>query len=77
MNLFKIKEPKAPKVPIVISVPHAGTHFPSEVRKHYNKRLRTIADDTDWFVHHLYHFASELGITIIKANLSRSGWTRR
>lgn len=28
-------------------------------------------DDTDWYVDRLYVFASELGITMIKANLSR------
>lgn len=28
-------------------------------------------DDTDWFVHQLYNFASELGITIIHAKYSR------
>ena len=71
MKLFKITEPTASPVPIVISVPHSGTGFPKDIRKHYNKRLRNIADDTDWFVHKLYNFASELGITVIKANLSR------
>ena len=71
MDLFKVKEPKVPAVPIIISVPHAGTKFPSEVKKHYKKRLRNITDDTDWFVHKLYNFAPKLGITVIKANLSR------
>ena len=71
MNLFEIKEPTGSPVPIVISVPHAGTYFPDEVRKHFDKRLRNIADDTDWFVHDLYSFASEHGITLIKANFNR------
>ncbi len=71
MNLFKVKEPKVPLVPIVISIPHAGINFPPELKKHYKKRMRNFVDDTDWYVHRLYDFAPELGITVIKANLSR------
>lgn len=71
MNLFKITEAKAPIVPIIISVPHSGTKFPAEVKKQYKKRMRTHLDDTDWFVHRLYEFAPSMGITVIKANLSR------
>ncbi len=71
MDLFNLKEPTTPLAPIVISVPHAGTGFPSEIKKHYKKRMRNLVDDTDWFVHKLYDFAPELGITVIKANLSR------
>ncbi|MDC8003889.1 N-formylglutamate amidohydrolase [Aureisphaera galaxeae] len=71
MDLFTIKEPTAPVVPIVISVPHSGTQFPSEIKKHYKKRMRNFVDDTDWYVHRLYNFAPKLGITLIKANLSR------
>ena len=71
MELFKITEPKTTTVPIIVSVPHSGTGFPSEIKKHFKKRMRTHLDDTDWFVHKLYGFAPSLGITIIKANLSR------
>lgn len=71
MKLFKIIEPKINAVPIILSVPHAGTKFPTEIKKHYKKRMRKHLDDTDWFVDKLYKFAPALGITIIKANLSR------
>jgi N-formylglutamate deformylase len=71
MNLFKIYEPSAEPVPIIVSVPHAGTRFPQELKKNFNRRMRRYLDDTDWYVHKLYRFASELGITVIKANLSR------
>lgn len=71
MKLFKITKPKTPVVPIILSVPHAGTGFPSELKKHYKKRMRKHLDDTDWFVDKLYEFAPSLGITVIKANLSR------
>ncbi len=71
MELFEVKVPTYDPVPIVISVPHSGTLFPEELKDNYNERLQTVLDDTDWFVYELYDFASELGITIIKANLSR------
>lgn len=71
MDLYEVKEPNAPLVPIIISIPHAGTNFPSELKKHYKKRMRKFIDDTDWYVHKLYNFAPELGITIVKANLNR------
>ncbi|GAA4113631.1 N-formylglutamate deformylase [Aquimarina addita] len=71
MNLFKITEATVPKVPILISIPHAGTQFPVEIKHYYKKKMRNHLDDTDWYVHKLYEFAPSLGITIIKANLSR------
>ena len=37
----------------------------------FKKRMRRHVDDTDWFVHKLYAFAPSMGITLIKANLSR------
>ena len=71
MKLFELREPTKAEVPIIISVPHAGTRFPPEIRNHYKKKMRRHLDDTDWYVHKLYEFAPRLGISIIKANLSR------
>lgn len=71
MDLFKIIEATAKPVPIIISVPHAGTKFPKEIKYRYTKRLCRHLDDTDWFVHQLYDFAPSMGITLIMANLSR------
>lgn len=71
MEIFKITEPTAPKIPIIISVPHAGTYIPDEIKTKINPELSNKLDDTDWFIDKLYGFASELGITIIKANYSR------
>lgn len=71
MKLYKIYEPTADVVPIILSVPHVGTKFPKGLKGHYKKRMRRHLDDTDWFVDKLYSFAPELGITVIKANLSR------
>lgn len=64
-------EPKSAVVPMVLSVPHCGTEFPEELSEHFIPELRQAPDDTDWFVHELYNFASEMGITIIHARYSR------
>lgn len=71
MKLYEIINATKPVTPIIVSVPHSGTAFPPGLKKKYDKRLRTYLDDTDWFVDKLYEFAPSLGITIIKAKLSR------
>lgn len=68
---FIIIEPKVQKVPMILSVPHCGTEFPEELKDDYNAKMMDSPDDTDWFVHKLYNFASDLGITIIYARYSR------
>ncbi|XOV67529.1 MAG: N-formylglutamate amidohydrolase [Fluviicola sp.] len=70
-NPYHIIEPKAPAVPIILSVPHCGTDFPNELQNDFNPEKMSAPDDTDWFVHQLYNFASELGITMIHAKYSR------
>lgn len=71
MEIFKIIEPKTSKVAIIISVPHAGTFIPEDIKSKMNPELSDKLDDTDWFIDKLYGFATDLGITIIKANYSR------
>jgi N-formylglutamate deformylase len=68
---FKIIEPERNKVPLILSVPHCGIDFPAEIIDHYNREMAASPDDTDWFVHELYNFATEMGITIIHAKYSR------
>ncbi len=71
MDLFSIKSPKAPRVPIVLSLPHSGIQFPSELKDQFDPALSTAPDDTDWFLDKLYDFAPAMGITTLQANLSR------
>ena len=71
MEIFKTIEPHIPKVPIIISIPHAGTYIPGDIKSKMNPGLSEKLDDTDWFIHKLYGFATELGITMITANYSR------
>ena len=68
---YYIIEPTGKKVPIILSVPHSGVEFPDELKAHYDPKLIAQPDDTDWFVHDLYNFAAQLGITTIHAKYSR------
>lgn len=68
---YVVITPKVTKVPFVLSIPHSGIDFPSELKDLYNQDLIAKPDDTDWFLQQLYDFASELGITIIYAKYSR------
>ncbi len=68
---FHIIEPKGKTVPLIISIPHCGTSFPDEVKENYLQEQLNEIDDTDWFLHLLYNFASEMGITIVHAKYSR------
>jgi N-formylglutamate deformylase len=68
---YHIIEPQKPLVPFILSVPHCGTEFPEELSGSYVPDKMQAPDDTDWYVHELYRFASDLGITIIHARYSR------
>lgn len=71
MDIYSITEPTNTTVPIVISVPHAGTYIPKDLESLFEPKMLTHLDDTDFFVDKLYSFASEMGITMIKANYHR------
>ena len=70
MPLFDLIKPAALKLPIVISVPHAGTEFPDAIRAELKPAVLP-PDDTDWLVNQLYDFATELGIPMLCARYSR------
>lgn len=70
MPLFDLTKPATALLPIVISVPHAGTDFPDDIRAELKPDVLP-PDDTDWFVNQLYDFATELGIPILCARYSR------
>ncbi|WP_277183179.1 N-formylglutamate amidohydrolase, partial [Caballeronia sp. BR00000012568055] len=56
--------------PLIISIPHLGTHIPEELRHQYTDIALTVAD-TDWHLDRLYSFAKSLGATILGARISR------
>lgn len=68
---YSVIKPKGQTVPIVVSVPHVGTSFPADIEDLYKEQLIYPPDDTDFLVHQLYDFVSEMGITLVYANYSR------
>ena len=71
MELFEYRPPETWRLPVLISVPHSGQTIPPEIRAEINAQYIDPTQDCDFFVDHLYHFASELGVGLIKANYSR------
>ena len=56
--------------PLLISVPHAGTHLPPDIAATMTDHARTTPD-TDWHVDRLYDFAPALGASLLVASHSR------
>ncbi len=56
--------------PLLISMPHVGTHIPPQQRARYTERALQ-AEDTDWFLDRLYAFAANMGATLLAPQMSR------
>ena len=56
--------------PLLVSMPHAGTHVPERLAVRMNDGARTVPD-TDWHVDRLYDFLGDLGASVIQATHSR------
>ncbi len=56
--------------PLVISMPHSGTHLPADIEARIDPSARDLPD-TDWFVPRLYEFHEALGASVIRATHSR------
>jgi N-formylglutamate deformylase len=56
--------------PLVLSLPHVGTHVPLELQAAYSPRALAL-EDTDWHLERLYEFTSSMNITVVAANVSR------
>jgi N-formylglutamate deformylase len=56
--------------PLIIDVPHAGTHLPDALRERITPDAR-VMPDTDWHVEKLYAFAPVEGATLVCASHSR------
>ncbi|MBK18302.1 MAG: N-formylglutamate deformylase [Rhodospirillaceae bacterium] len=56
--------------PLLVSLPHGGTHIPEDIAN----RMTPAAlgtPDTDWHVEKLYDFAASMGASVIRATHSR------
>lgn len=56
--------------PLLVSMPHVGTHIPAELSANMTDAARLLAD-TDWHLELLYNFLDELGASVLVATHSR------
>ena len=56
--------------PLLISMPHAGTHVPPDIAARLTEEARHVPD-TDWHLPRLYEFAKAMGASILVATHSR------
>ncbi len=56
--------------PLLVSMPHVGTHIPEALAVRMNDGARAVPD-TDWHVDRLYDFLGDLGASVIQATHSR------
>ncbi|MDR2128108.1 MAG: N-formylglutamate deformylase [Burkholderiaceae bacterium] len=56
--------------PLLISMPHVGTHVPPALLERLTDKARHVPD-TDWHLERLYDFADELGASVLIATHSR------
>ncbi|WP_339466689.1 N-formylglutamate deformylase [Pseudomonas capeferrum] len=58
------------RLPLLISMPHAGLQLTPAVREGLVDQARSLPD-TDWHIPQLYDFARELGASVVAAEYSR------
>lgn len=68
MRIFTLHKGAAP---LIISIPHAGTDIPDEIKSRLTAEALRLSD-TDWHVPRLYDFAQDMGATVIAAHYSRT-----
>lgn len=56
--------------PLLVSMPHIGTHIPSPLQNSYVDRALAV-EDTDWHLAQLYNFLNGLGASVITPAISR------
>jgi N-formylglutamate deformylase len=67
MEVFRVASGTAP---LLVSMPHVGTHLPDDLAARMTPVARTVPD-TDWHLERLYDFLGELGATVLVATHSR------
>lgn len=67
MNLFECTRGDSP---LIVDVPHAGTHVPPDLATRLTPAARALPD-TDWHVEKLFAFARAAGATLVVATHSR------
>lgn len=68
---FAVREPAAAELPLLVSIPHTGTHVPEAIAADFASDYIRSLPMTDWHLHELYDFLPALGATTIYATYSR------
>ncbi len=68
---FVLTEPRAPEVPIIVEVPHAGLEVDAEALATLVAPASAIGRDADLYVDELYADAPDAGATLLTARMSR------
>jgi N-formylglutamate deformylase len=61
---------KAGSIPVLVSMPHAGTDIPDDIAARLTPCAQALAD-TDWHLPELYGFLGEMGASTLAARWSR------
>lgn len=67
MDVFRLRHGTAP---LLVSMPHVGTHLPDEIAARMTPVAKTVPD-TDWHLERLYDFLESLGASVLVATHSR------
>lgn len=67
MDLFTFR---AGTAPLLVSMPHVGTHVPADLAARLTREARVLPD-TDWHLERLYDFLDALGASVLVATHSR------
>ncbi len=67
MNIFDLHQGH---LPLLVSVPHAGTKIPENLHHAFTDKALQV-EDTDWYLEKLYAFSTELGASLIVPTYSR------
>lgn len=57
--------------PLIISLPHTGSHIPDEYAVNLQSRWLALTD-TDWWIDRLYNFAQKCDATVVHTAISRT-----
>ena len=68
---FVLTEPRAPEVPVIVEVPHAGLEDDAETLSTLVAPALAFGRDADLYVDELYADAPDSGATLLTARMSR------
>jgi len=68
---FRVIEPRAAEIPVVVEVPHAGLGLDALTVAQLSAPVRSLGNDADLYVDELYAEAPSVGATLLVAEISR------